>query len=168
MLNFDDLDLKLLSELKKDGSISVPVLAKKMEISYYQLAKFITSSSYDNPESKILLAESLIEDQNWPDAKKQLRPLLDHKPSKKVCLLMSQIEESESNDPQKINAWISRSNFGELNKIWICRISNLSQEKWTSVSKSGYFNSLVWKKPKTLVELSSPNIESNIIEYINN
>ena len=32
MLNFDDLDLKLLSELKKDGSISVPVLAKKLEI----------------------------------------------------------------------------------------------------------------------------------------
>jgi|TARA_B110000263_G_scaffold233339_1_gene230098 Lrp/AsnC family transcriptional regulator for asnA, asnC and gidA len=32
MLNFDDLDLKLLSELKKDGSISVPVLAKKLEM----------------------------------------------------------------------------------------------------------------------------------------
>ena len=32
MHNFDDLDLKLLSELKKDGSISVPVLAKKLEI----------------------------------------------------------------------------------------------------------------------------------------
>ena len=32
MHNFDDLDLKLLSELKKDGSISVPVLAKKLGI----------------------------------------------------------------------------------------------------------------------------------------
>ena len=32
MLNFDDLDLKLLSELKKDGSISVSVLAKKLEM----------------------------------------------------------------------------------------------------------------------------------------
>ena len=32
MHNFDDLDLKLLSELKKDGSISVPVLAKKLEM----------------------------------------------------------------------------------------------------------------------------------------
>ena len=28
----DDLDLKLLSELKKDGNISVPVLSKKLEI----------------------------------------------------------------------------------------------------------------------------------------
>ena len=32
MAKVDDLDLKLLSELKKDGSISVPVLAKKLEI----------------------------------------------------------------------------------------------------------------------------------------
>ncbi len=30
MHHFDDLDLKLLSELKKDGSISVPVLSKKL------------------------------------------------------------------------------------------------------------------------------------------
>tara|TARA_B110000014_G_scaffold262359_1_gene256152 strand:+ start:1456 stop:1914 length:459 start_codon:yes stop_codon:yes gene_type:complete len=32
MHNFDDLDLKLLSELKKDSSISVPVLSKKLGI----------------------------------------------------------------------------------------------------------------------------------------
>ena len=30
MHHFDDLDLKLLSELKKDGNISVPVLSKKL------------------------------------------------------------------------------------------------------------------------------------------
>ena len=81
---------------------------------------------------------------------------------------MSIIESGETNDPQKINAWISRSNFGELNNIWICRFSNISQEKWSSVSKNGHFNSLVWKKPASLTELASSNIESNIIEYINN
>ena len=32
MHNFDDLDLKILSELKKDSSISVPVLSKKLGI----------------------------------------------------------------------------------------------------------------------------------------
>ena len=81
---------------------------------------------------------------------------------------MSKIEEGDSNDPQKINAWISRSNFGDLNKIWICRISNISQEKWTSVSDSGYFNSLEWKQPTGISKLQSSNIETNIINYINN
>ena len=32
MANVDNLDLKLLSELKKDGSISIPLLAKKLNI----------------------------------------------------------------------------------------------------------------------------------------
>ena len=32
MVRIDELDLKLLSELKKDGSVSVPVLAKKFQI----------------------------------------------------------------------------------------------------------------------------------------
>ena len=32
MQRVDDLDLKLLSELKKNGNISVPVLSKKLEI----------------------------------------------------------------------------------------------------------------------------------------
>ena len=81
---------------------------------------------------------------------------------------MSEIEKGESNDPQKINAWISRSNFGELNNMWICRFTNISEEKWASVSKAGYFNSLEWKKVPSLAELPSSDIESNIIRYINN
>ena len=32
MVKVDELDLKLLSELKKDGSISIPLLAKKLNI----------------------------------------------------------------------------------------------------------------------------------------
>ena len=32
MAKVDDLDLRLLSELKKDGSISIPLLAKKLNI----------------------------------------------------------------------------------------------------------------------------------------
>ena len=32
MAKVDDLDLQLLSELKKDGSISIPILAKKLNI----------------------------------------------------------------------------------------------------------------------------------------
>ena len=151
-----------------DFKTKIKLLSIKMKTSYFQLAEYIVSNSKNLPESKILLAETLLDSQNWAEAKKHLNTLLEHKPSKEVCLLMSKIEEDDSNDPQKINSWISRSNFGDLSKIWICRISNISQEKWTSVSNSGYFNSLEWKKPKEISELQSPNIETNAIKYINN
>ena len=154
----------------------IKLLSKRMKISYFDLVIYVTGNSKTLIESKLLIADSLIDKQNWTKAKQYLSSLLEHKPSKEVCLLMSKIEEGETNDPQKINAWISRSNFGELNKVWICRITNVSQEKWSSVSNSGYFNSLDWITPKPLTGLSSPNIESsdlnqietNIIKYINN
>ena len=151
-----------------DFKTKIKSLSNKMKISYFQLADYITGSTKSLPQSKILMAESLIDKQKWIEAKNQLTSLLEHKPSKEVCLLMSIIEAGDSNDPQKINSWVSRSNFGELNNIWICRFSNVSEEKWSSVSKAGYFNSLVWKKPESLTELASSDIESNIIKYINN
>ena len=151
-------------ELKNE----IKLLSKKLKVSYYELAKFITAKSSNSPDSKILLTESLIENENWLEAKKQLSSLLEHKPQRDVCLLMAKIEEGESNDPQKINSWISRANFGKLNKIWICRISNISQLEWASVSKAGYFNSLDWKYPINNTELTSSNLETNSIEYIDN
>ena len=113
-----------------------------MKISYYELVKFIISNSSNTFDSKIILTESLIENENWQEAKKQLSSFLEHKPKREVCLLMAKIEEGDTNDPQKINSWITRSNFGKFSKIWVCRISNASQLEWSSVSKEGYFNSL--------------------------
>ena len=146
----------------------IKLLSIKMKVSYSWLADYITSNTRSLPQSKILMAESLIDKQKWTEAKNHLSSLLEHKPSREVCLLMSIIETGETNDPQKINAWVSRSNFGEPNNVWICRFSNISEEKWASVSKEGYFNSLVWKKPASLTEPTSSGIESNIIKYINN
>ena len=111
---------------------------------------------------------TLIEIEKWVEAKKQISNLLEHKPSKEICLLMSKIEEGDTNDPQKVNAWISRSNFGDLNRIWICSITNISQLNWSSVSDSGHFNTLEWKKPRLIGDFQAPNVETNIIKYINN
>ena len=63
---------------------------------------------------------------------------------------MAKIEEGDNGDPQKIDAWIARSNLGKLNRIWICQISGLSQIQWTPISKAGYFNSLEWKYPNNI------------------
>ena len=79
---------------------------------------------------------------------------------------MAKIEEGESGNPQKINAWVSRSNLGKLNKIWICQISGTQQEQWSPISLSGYFNSLEWKYPKNSSELSASSFEINKINYI--
>ena len=146
---------------------AIKSISKAMKISYFEMAKFITSNSSEDSESRTLLTEALIEEQNWTEAKNQIKFLLEFKPLKEVCLLMAKIEEGDSGNPQKIDAWIARSNLGKLSKIWICQISGLSQIQWTSISNAGYFNSLKWKYPSSISQLSGSKFEVDSINYIN-
>tara|TARA_Y100000590_G_scaffold454809_1_gene602258 strand:+ start:5659 stop:6996 length:1338 start_codon:yes stop_codon:yes gene_type:complete len=141
-------------------------LSIAMNISYAELIKYITNKNTNSYESIILLTESFIEDENWDKARSQITSLLEHKPSREVCLIMAKIEENDGGDPQKINAWVSRSNFGKLGKIWICQITGSQQKNWSSVSKEGYFNTLYWKYPKNISEIGSTGFEINPINYI--
>jgi len=132
---------------------SVLSLATHLEIEMLELAKYITSASYKSEESIILMVEACIESKKWDYARNQIKDLLDVKPKKEVCLLMAKIEEGDSGDVQKINAWTQRAKNGVARNIWICAISKKSQQTWSSVSEGGYFNSLEWRQPIMLESL---------------
>jgi len=143
-------------------------LAKAMNISVLELSKLICSKNKDHYQSNVLLTECYIDNENWDKAKNQIKPLLEHKPLKEVCMLMSKIEEGDSGDPQKINSWVSRSNIGKLSKIWVCHITGIPQLNWSSVSKSGYFNTLEWKYPNNTSQLQDQGFDEKLIDYIDN
>ncbi len=46
-----------------------------------------------------------------------------------------------------------RSQNAISQNIWICQITNQTQLEWSSISESGYFNSLVWSAPKMLNQI---------------
>lgn len=128
-------------------------LAAHLEIEMSELVKYIAGASYKNEESIILMVEAFVESKKWDDARNQIKGLLDVRPKKEVCLLMAKIEEGDSGDVQKINAWTQRAKDGAANNIWICTISKKSQQTWSSVSEAGYFNSLEWRQPIMLDSL---------------
>ena len=132
---------------------SILSLAAHLEIEMLELVEYIAGTSYKNEESIILMVEALIESKKWDDARNQIKDLLDVRPKKEVCLLMAKIEEGDSGDVQKINAWTQRAKDGAANNIWICTISKKSQQTWSSVSEAGYFNSLEWRQPIMLDSL---------------
>jgi len=134
----------------KDSMLS---LAAHLEIEMSELVKYIAGASYKNEESIILMVEAFVESKKWDDARNQIKDLLDVRPKKEVCLLMAKIEEGDSGDVQKINAWTQRAKDGAANNIWICTISKKSQQTWSSVSEAGYFNSLEWRQPIMLDSL---------------
>ena len=132
---------------------SILSLAAHLEIEMSELVKYIAGTSYKNEESIILMVEAFVESKKWDDARNQIKDLLDVRPKKEVCLLMAKIEEGDSGDVQKINAWTQRAKEGAANNIWICTISKKSQQTWSSVSEAGYFNSLEWRQPIMLDSL---------------
>ena len=132
---------------------SILSLAAHLEIEMSELVKYIAGNSYKNEESIILMVEAFVESKKWDDARNQIKDLLDVRPKKEVCLLMAKIEEGDSGDVQKINAWTQRAKDGAANNIWICTISKKSQQTWSSVSEAGYFNSLEWRQPIMLDSL---------------
>ena len=132
---------------------SILSLAAHFEIEMLELVKYIAGTSYKSEETIILMVEAFIESKKWDDARNQIKDLLDVRPKKEVCLLMAKIEEGDSSDVQKINAWTQRAKDGAANNIWICTISKKSQQTWSSVSEAGYFNSLEWRQPIMLDSL---------------
>ena len=83
-------------------------------------------------------------------ARESIVGLINNNPDKEICEFMALLEIGEFNDKQKSDAWYLRAQNANLNKIWICQISNISQTKWSSISNAGYFNSLEWIQPKML------------------
>ena len=98
-------------------------------------------------ESKKLLIYFSIKNMEWDIARENIAGMIGANPSKDICYFMSDIELGENNDKQKSDAWIMRAENAKLESTWICRITNQSQDEWSSISNSGNYNSLVWSSP---------------------
>ena len=91
-----------------------------------------------------------IRNQEWDEARKNISGLIGANPNREICLFMADIELGQNNDKQKSDSWIMRSENSISENLWLCKITNQSQEEWSSLSKSGHFNSLVLNNLKML------------------
>ncbi len=110
----------------------------------------IIRSNIENEESKKMLIFFAIKNQDWNVARTNIVGLIGSNPSSEICLFMADIELGQSNDKQKSDSWVLRSETALSENIWICKITNKSQEEWNSLSDSGYFNSLVLNNIKMI------------------
>ncbi len=112
--------------------------------------KQVIKQNSDNEESKKLLIFFAIKKQEWEVARKNILGLIGPNPSAEICLFMADIELGENNDKQKSDSWIMRSENSIVQNIWVCKITNQSQQEWSSISDTGYFNSLIMNNLKML------------------
>ena len=115
----------------------------------------LIKNNYDDVESKKMLIFFLIRKEKWEIARENLKGLIGSNPSREVCKFMSEIEFGDKNDIQKRDAWIKRSETAPLENTWICKITNKHQDEWSTVSNSGYFNSLVLSTPIMINQITN-------------
>ncbi len=121
------------------------IISNKLENLNYINQVIKNNSDYE--ESKKLLIFFSIKNQEWNVARKNITGLIGSNPTREICLFMADIELGENNDKQKSDSWIMRSENSLAENTWICKITNQSQDEWSSLSRSGYFNSLVLSNP---------------------
>ena len=152
-------NLSLLKKLiKKYWSSSQSVLLRKIittiindnNLDNLVFINQIIRSNIENEESKKMLIFFAIKNQDWNVARTNIVGLIGSNPSSEICLFMADIELGQSNDKQKSDSWVLRSETALSENIWICKITNKSQEEWNSLSDSGYFNSLVLNNIKMI------------------
>ncbi len=132
------------------SSLLRSIIVKILNDNYLTDIKFINEIIKNNAseeESKKLLIYFAIKNLKWDIARENISGMIGSSPSKDICYFMSDIELGENNDRQKSDAWIMRAENAKLENSWICRITNQSQEEWSSLSNSGNYNSLVWTSP---------------------
>ncbi len=130
--------------------IVISEFLKKNKMGNIENIKLIIKGNYNEKESKKLLVDFAIHNGDWPLARKNVKDLIQFNPEREVCKFMASLEMGEFNDIQKRDAWTLRAENSNFDEIWICQITNISQNNWSTVSDSGHFNSLEWRRPKML------------------
>jgi len=110
----------------------------------------VIKNNISNEESKKLLVSFAIRNEEWKIARNNISGLIGSNPNKEICNFMANIELGENNDKQKSDSWIKRSENVLTENVWVCKITNQSQQIWNSLSDSGYFNSLVLNNTKMI------------------
>ena len=129
---------------------SISEVLKENKINEIEFINRLVSKNQNNEESKKLLIDFAIYFNNWSIARDNIKGLIGSNPTREICLFMSDIELGEFNDIQKSEGWKLRANNAESDHYWVCKYTNNLQKDWSSLSDSGYFNSLEWNQPKML------------------
>ncbi len=113
-----------------------------------RLARIMTlySDLPSHPESMIAAAHAAIEARDWKQARRLLKPLLDDKPTGRVCTLMARIEGGEFGDKGRVREWLARALKAPRDPVWIAD-SHIS-DSWEPVSPvSGRLDAYEWRVP---------------------
>ncbi|WP_414472736.1 heme biosynthesis HemY N-terminal domain-containing protein [Microvirga sp. M2] len=98
------------------------------------------------PEGRLAVARSALESREFDRARDALEPLLADRPSMRVCLLMSDLEQAEHGSTGRGREWLARATRAPRDPAWIA--DGVVSDHWAPISPvTGRLDAFVWQAP---------------------
>ena len=99
-----------------------------------------------HPECALAAARAEIDAHDFAAARRSLEPFLAEAPSRRVCLLMAELEQAEHGAGGATRAWLARAVTAPRDKAWVA--DGWVSDHWMPVSPiSGKLDAFEWKLP---------------------
>ena len=116
----------------------------------------LTKMKPENPETKMLLAELHIANEDFPAARRALGDLVETDPDARSVTLMAVIERGEGASDTVVKAWLARAIAVPRGPQWICDNCQHIHNEWKPICENcSSFDTLEWKRPP-LSEVAMP------------
>ena len=112
-------------------------------------ARTLARSAPNDPESLLTVGRAALEAHELSAARAAIAPLIasdssNGRPTRRVCLLMADIEEAEGNHGA-VREWLGRAARAPRDKAWVA--DGVISDRWAPVSPSGTLDGFVWRTP---------------------
>jgi HemY protein len=98
------------------------------------------------PEGRISVARAAMEAREFARARTTLEPLADDRPTMRVCLLMSDVEQAEHGATGKGREWLFRATRAPRDPAWMA--DGIVSDHWAPISPvTGRLDAFVWQAP---------------------
>ena len=112
-------------------------------------ARTLARTAPHDPESLLTVGRAALEARDVSAARAAIAPLIasdssNGRPTRRVCLLMADIEETEGNHGA-VREWLGRAARAPRDKAWVA--DGVISDRWAPVSPSGTLDGFVWRTP---------------------
>ncbi|MGJ5617748.1 heme biosynthesis protein HemY [Sulfitobacter sp. MF3-043] len=110
--------------------------------------KALIKSQSDHPETRMLLSELHIANEDFPEARRALGDLIETDPTARSVTLMAAIERGEGASDTVVKGWLARALTVSRGPQWICDNCQHIHAEWKPICENcKSFDTLAWKSP---------------------
>ncbi|MBH0237911.1 heme biosynthesis protein HemY [Methylobrevis albus] len=111
-------------------------------------AKSLAALRPNSIEGLVAVARQAIDAHEWAEARDALTRALRLAPTRRVCLMLAELEEAEHGDRGRMREWLSRAVTAAPDATWIA--DGVASDEWAPVSPvTGRLDAYEWKVPAT-------------------